>query len=592
MRSIYRKIRNLRNKLDRLQYVYHSENESEVSDENYDFLLTELERLESIYSEFSRINSPTQSVGSIPQDGFCQIDHQVPMLSLNSIIDRNQLLSFDNRVKSKLSNQNIEYCCELKIDGVAISLLYNFGKLIQATTRGNGITGEDVTRNAYTISSIPIYLKSKYGKLPDLLEVRGEVFILKSSFVQLNTVMLQKKNKLFSNARNAASGSLRQLDASITASRPLSFCCYGISYYSGENKLSNSHYERLQSCNDWGMKISDYTRLVYNIYDVIKFYDYIKKIRSSLAFNIDGVVIKVDNCNYQERLSCTVRSPNWSVAYKFSADSKCTKLKKIVFQVGRTGVIIPIAYIDPIIINDVCIKKVNIYNINEIRRLKLSIGSTVLVQRSGDVIPKIVKVVEFDCDNLNQSVKIPQRCPICGSMLKFLKDNSFMLYCTAKLTCIAQRKAMLKHFVSRKAMNIKGIGEKIINQLVEKNIVTVPVDFFYLNKKKLFCLNRYGIKSSERLLYSINVSKATTLSRFIYALGIPNVGEVLSNNLANTYKSIEELIAVDLQSLISLNHIGVSVASNIFNFFKDSDNLKNVQALMHPDVGIHWKSIE
>lgn len=595
MKSVDQKIQRLRNKLSRWQYTYHTQNESEVSDEKYDIFLKELQQLELKYPHLSAKHSPTQSIGSDPQKGFCKIQHQIPMLSLNSIADTSQLFLFDKRVKNRLGNniQNIIYCCELKLDGVAISLLYKCGKLIQAVTRGDGKIGEDVTKNAYTISSIPIYLKSKNNnKLPYLLEIRGEIFIFKSCFLQLNKVMLDTNNKPFSNSRNAASGSLRQLDTNITALRPLSFCCYGIAYYIGKDVLPNSHWERLQLCKNWGITINNCIQLVYNICDASKFYNHIKKIRSNLKCNIDGVVIKVDNCIYQNQLSYSARAPNWAIAYKFPSESQATTLNKIIFQVGRTGLITPVACIDPIFIDNVCIKKVNMHNTNEIKRLNLKIGDTVLVKRSGDVIPKILQVISSNCTDISNFVKVPQYCPTCGSILKSWKHKPFVLYCTAKLTCLSQRKSMLKHFASRKAMNIRGIGDSVINQLVDKHLVSNPVDFFCLNKKRLLCLDGYQNKSIERLLHSINISKQTTLSRFIYALSIPNVGEVSASHLAVVYKNIENLITADLCSLLNIQYIGKTVALDIYNFFKNSNNLKNVQDLIHPDVGICWNLID
>lgn len=592
MQSVNKKIKNLRKTLSQWQDIYHIHNESVVSDEQYDALLEELRQLELNYPNYNIQNSPTQNIGNIPQSGFRKIHHKIPMLSLNSIIDQTQLFLFDKRIKHRLHNntQKISYCCELKLDGVAISLLYKYGKLIQAATRGDGQIGEDVTKNAYTIASIPMYLDTSHNKLPDLLEIRGEVFILNSCFEKLNKTMFNKKNKLFSNPRNAASGSLRQLDANITALRPLSFCCYGISDYIGSIILPNSHWERLLLCSKWGIAISQYTQLVDNIQDVVQFYDDINKIRSSLDFNIDGVVIKVDSCINQNQLSYNCKAPNWAIAYKFPTELQVTKLNKIVFRVGRTGLITPIAYIDPVIIGSVCIKKVNIHNISEIKRLKLTIGDTVLIKRSGDVIPKIIKVIFSNRINSVKftEIEIPRCCPVCGSVLKGLKHKSLVLYCTAKLTCIAQRKAMLKHFSSRKAMNIRGMGDKIIDQLVSKDLIFTSVDLFYLNTEKLLHLERYKMKSINKLLRSIETAKQTTLSRFIFALGIPNVGEAAANHLAIAYKTIENLIAADLSSLSNLQHIGKIIALDIYNFFKNPNNLKNIQALIDPAIGITW----
>lgn len=598
MQSIIKKAKDLRKQLKRWQYAYYVQNISEVSDEKYDLFLEELRQLELDYPFLSYQSSPTRCIGSMPQVGFCQVHHYIPMLSLNSVVTKSQLLLFDKRVRNKLSDdvQVIIYCCELKLDGIAISLLYKQGQLIQASTRGNGSIGEDVTKNVYTIKSIPKVLTSNNQdlnkKLPYFLEVRGEVFISKSCFVKLNQKLLNQGKKIFSNSRNAASGSLRQLNPNVTALRPLSFFCYSISDYIGTKSLPNSHQQRLLLCKNWGIPVNNYMQLVQGIEAASSFYDHIKQIRSDLTLDIDGVVIKVDNCIYQNKLNYSSKYPNWAIAYKFPAESKYARLNKIIFKVGRTGIITPVAYIDPITINNVIIKKVNIHNINEIKKLKLMIGDIVRVQRSGDVIPKISEVMLSKRSNHTQIIILPSLCPICGSVLKPYKHQSSVLRCMAKLTCLAQRKAMLEHFVSRKAMNIRGISTKIINQLIDRNLVSAPVDVFYLNKNKLLTLDRFGSKSADQLLKSINFSKRITLSSFIYALGIPHVGETVSKNLSITYKNIENLITADLQSLLNVKCIGKVIAISIYNFFKNSNNLKNVQDLIHSNVGIQWISVD
>lgn len=597
MKSICKRIQDLKRKLKNWQYRYYTENISEVSDEEYDFFLEELRQLELKYPDLVFRDSPVQCVGSNPQGGFRKVRHRVPMLSLNSIIDKSQLLLFNRRIQCKLQSsvQLITYCCELKLDGVAVSLWYKYGKLIRASTRGNGNIGEDVTENVYTIPSIPKCLIKGKGnfskKLPHFLEIRGEVFISKSCFIQLNRSMVEQRKKVFSNARNAASGSLRQLNPNITAARPLSFYCYEISNYTGGEVLSNSHWERLLLCKKWGIPVNRYIQLASDVDSVLKFYDYVKKIRSSLECDIDGVVVKVDNCMYQNQLHYGSIAPNWAVAYKFPSKSKSTRLNKIIFKVGRSGLITPIAYVTPVIIGNVVIKKVNMHNCNEIKRLNLMVGDLVRVQRSGDVIPKISEVIlssrqsSYSSSNI---VEIPRFCPVCGSVLISYNNESFILRCTNKLMCLAQRKAALEHFVSRKAMNIQGMGGRIISQLINKNLISAPVDFFYLDKEKLLSLDRFGSKSADRLLQSIAFAKKTTLSNFIYALGIPNVGEMVSKILSVSYRNMESLIAADLESLLSLEYIGEVIATDIYKFFKNSNNLKNIRALMHPDVGIQW----
>lgn len=588
-----KKIQDLMKKLSYWEYLYYIKNDSPVSDEQYDATLKELYVLEKNYPELVSNDSSTQRVGGGVQNGFAKVSHKIPMLSLNSVIKKSQVILFDKKVKAKLyGNGVMSYCCELKIDGIAVSLLYKKGRLIYAATRGDGRVGEDVTSNVLTIHSIPVVLKNNndsLSRLPYLLEVRGEIFISKLCFFKLNKMVIKKGHKPFSNPRNAASGSLRQLNSNITATRPLSFYCYGVSYVFGESKnFPDSHWKRLQMCKNWGLPIDDNVRIAYGVDDILEYYSYILSVRSDLACNIDGIVIKLDSCKHQSRLSYGSKAPNWAISYKFPVEIKFTKVLDVIFQIGKTGVIIPVAYLEPIRINNVVIKKVSIYNISELRRLGLMIGDTVSIQRSGDVIPKILEVIVSQRSHCCvKSIKIPLVCPVCSSVLKLWRNGS-MLCCVAGLTCLAQRKAWLKHFSSRKAMNIHGMGSKIIDQLVDQNLVKVPVDFFNLDKDKLLSLDRYNVESAERLLSSVEQSKKVTLARFIYALGIRNVGEVIAKNLAFEYKMIENLITADFQSLSNLKYIGKTVASDIYTFFKNSDSLKNVKALINPAVGIKF----
>lgn len=593
-----KKIRNLIKTLRHWEYLYYVKNEPVVSDMQYDMALKELYRLEQIYPHLIPKNSPTKRVGGVFHRSFNQISHKIPMLSLNSIVRASQVISFDRKIKLNFNNsyyhhQTVSYCCELKIDGIATSLLYKEGKLICAATRGDGKIGEDITKNICTIYSIPISLSNNhknFNKFPYLLEVRGEVFISKSCFLKLNKIMIQQGYKSFSNPRNAAAGSLRQLDSKITATRSLSFYCYEISYYLGELELPDSHWERLQLCKNWGFPVNQYICVVQDINSVLEYYSYISSIRSDLKFNIDGIVIKIDSCKHQKKLGCGSRAPNWAVAYKFSAEIKFAKVIDVVFQVGKTGVITPVVYVDPIIFSDVVVRKINIYNIYQLQKIGLMIGDIVRVQRSGDVIPKIMEVMLSKRSFNVKIIEIPWNCPVCGSILKLWKGGS-ILRCISGLSCLAQRKAWLKHFSSRRGMNIQGMGDKVINQLVDRNFLKVPVDFFNLNKSQLLCLRGYNEKSSERLLKSIEESKKVTLARFIHALGIRNVGQTIAENLACKYKKIENLIAADFQSLFKLKYIGKIVAIDISSFFKNIDNLKNVKDLIDPKVGIQFKSI-
>lgn len=596
IKHVKKKMRDLIRKLRVWEHFYYIENESIVSDIQYDIVFMELQRLEQIYPHLIAKDSPTQCIGGTFQKDISQILHKTPMLSLERVTCIDQLMLFDQRVKIRLNNdyKMLSYCCELKIDGIAVSLLYEQGNLIYAATRGNGKFGEDVTKNICTIKSVPMCLKvnnKHLNKCPCILEVRGEVFISKLCFANLNATVVQQGYKPFSNPRNVASGSLRQLDAKVTANRSLSFYCYGVSFCSEDVNLPDSHWKRLQICKNWGFSIDNHIHVVDGISATLEYYSYVSSIRSNLGFNIDGIVIKVDNCKYQDRLGCGIRAPNWAVSYKFPAKENFTKVLDVIFQVGKTGIITPVVYLEPIVIDDVIIKKVSVYNIKALKKLGLMIGDIVCVQRSGDVIPKIVKVITSKrANNHVKSIVIPKCCLVCGSILKFWRDGS-VLYCTAGLACLAQRKAWLRRFSSKKAMNIRGMGYRIIHKLVDTKLVTVPVDFFHLDRHELLGLKGYNIISIDRLLRAIEDSKTVTLARFIYALGIHGVGEVMAKSLACEYKTIENLIEADFESLSNLKYIGKIVAGDICSFFKNSNNLKNVKDLINPIVGITFNSI-
>ncbi|URJ24991.1 NAD-dependent DNA ligase LigA [Candidatus Blochmannia ocreatus (nom. nud.)] len=594
--NFFKKAKKLKQKLRYWEYLYYVKNEPVVSDEQYDAVLLELQRLEKIYPYLVTDDSSTCRVGGMPQKSFKKIRHKIPMLSLNSVIEESKLIFFDKRIKKNLhSTCDITYCCELKIDGLASSLLYKNGKLVYAATRGDGIIGEDITKTARVIPSIPICLQNYNcvnfnNTFPNILEIRGEVFISKESFLKLNEIKVQKGEKIFSNARNAASGLLRQLNSDVKLTSFLSFYCYGIGYFSGKLDLPDSHWKRLQLCRSWGFPVSEHIFLYSKIDQILAYYSNMKIIRSDLHFNIDGVVIKVNSCLFQNKLGCGSKAPNWAIAYKFPPVIGLTKVRRVAFQVGRTGIITPIAYIDPIVISSVVIRKVNIHNINSVKKLGLMIGDTVRIQRSGDVIPKILDVVMSKRTNYAKSIEFPYLCPECGTKI-IARYHTSILRCNAGLSCLAQRKAMFRHFVSRKAMNISGIGSKIIDQLVDKKLISTLSDLFVLKKHELLALNRLSMLSIERLLTAIESSKKVTLARFIYALGIYNVGESIATNLALSYKKFENLVTADFESLSSLEYIGPIIAENIYYFFRDSDNMKNIKKFFEPSIGINLYSI-
>ncbi|MCR3755373.1 MAG: DNA ligase [Sodalis sp. Psp] len=586
MKQIKQHILRLREQLRHWEYLYYVENAPEVPDSEYDQVMATLRELEAKWPDLLTADSPTQRIGGRAQSSFRQVRHAVPMLSLDNVFTESNFLVFDKRVRDRLKrDDDITYCCEPKLDGLAVSLLYENGLLVRAATRGDGITGECITANVRTIRAIPLQLKD-YSNLPDLLEIRGEVFISEVGFLQLNAVVKREGGKVFSNPRNAAAGSLRQLDPSVTASRPLFFYCYGVGLLKGE-KLPKSHWERLQQFKSWGMPVCDYIRRCVGSEEVLDYYRQIHEARPSLGFDIDGVVIKVDSLALQEKLGFIVRAPRWAIAYKFPAQEKMTRVREVKFQVGRTGVITPVARLEPVLISGAIISNATLHNFDEIERLGLMIGDMVIVRRAGDVVPKVVGVVSTKRPENAQPVVFPQQCPVCGSDVRRVADE-VVLRCTAGLTCAAQRKEALKHFVSRRAMDISGMGDKIIDQLVEHKLVKTPADLFRLNKETLIRLDRVGEKSAQNLLAALEKAKQTTLKRFLYALGIRDVGEATVAKLATVYGTLEALIAASIDSLTSVQDIGNIVATHLRNFFEESHNLEVIQDLLSPEIGIYW----
>lgn len=586
MEQIEQHILQLREKLRYWEYLYYIKDTPVVSDDQYDLVMAKLRHLESKRPDLLTVDSPTQKVGGQAKNCFSQVYHEVPMLSLENISEEISLFAFDKRVRDRLKHDNaIVYCCELKLDGLAVSLLYEQGELIRAATRGNGTIGEDITANVRTIRSIPLRLRND-GNLPRLLEIRGEVLISKADFRQLNANIKWNGGKVFSNQRNAAAGSLRQLDPAITAKRPLTFFCHGIGLLKDGN-LPESHFACLKQFNDWGILVSKHICLHSGIEEVLTYYRHIYKIRPSLEFNIDGIVIKVDSLALQKHLGYITKAPRWAIAYKFPAQEHLTKVIDVAFQIGRTGAVTPVARLEPILISGAMISNANLHNTGEIERLGLMIGDTVIVRRVGDVIPQIVGVVNIKRSIDAKPVNFPKHCPICCSNIEQV-EGEMILRCTAGLFCDAQRKEALKHFVSRQAMDVHGMGNKIINQLVERKLVRTPADLFQLNKDSLTKLDRVGPKFSKNLLDALENAKLTTFTRFLYALGIRKVGEAMAANLAAAYGTLDNLITADIESLVKVQNVGGVVASNIRKFFDNSYNLKVIEKLLSPTIGINW----
>ncbi|MDE9538015.1 NAD-dependent DNA ligase LigA [Xenorhabdus bovienii] len=588
MENIIEKINKLRATLRHHEYLYHVMDAPEIPDAEYDRLMRELKVLEEQHPELITADSPTQRVGAAPLTAFGQVRHEIPMLSLDNVFDEESYLAFDKRVRDRLKDsRDLVFCCELKLDGLAVSLLYEGGELVQAATRGDGTTGENITVNVRTIHAIPLRLKG--NNIPARVEIRGEVFMKQGGFEKLNDEARRKGNKVFANPRNAAAGSLRQLDPRITAKRPLTFYCYGVGVLEG-GELPASHYERLMQFKQWGLPVSDNVKLCQGTQQVIDFYHNIEQQRPILGFDIDGVVIKVDSLELQETLGFVAKAPRWATAFKFAAQEQMTIVRDVEFQVGRTGAITPVARLEPVQVAGVIVSNATLHNADEIERLGLRIGDTVVIRRAGDVIPKVVGVVQDKRPAESQEVIFPEYCPVCRSDIERVEGES-VARCTGGLFCGAQRKEALKHFVSRRAMDVDGMGEKIIEQLVDKEYVKTPADLFRLTAGKLTGLERMGPKSAQNTIDALEKSKKTTFARFIYSLGIREVGEATAANLVSHFVTLEKLRAADTEALIAVQDVGGVVASHVVNFFNEPHNQTVIDDLID-NIGIHWESVE
>lgn len=576
MESIIQQINQLRTSLRHHEHLYHVLDAPEIPDAEYDRLMQQLRELEAQHPELITNDSPTQRVGAAPLDAFEQVKHEVPMLSLDNVFDEESYLAFDKRVHDRLKRADpLTFCCELKLDGLAVSLLYEDGELVRAATRGDGTTGENITANVRTIRAIPLRLQG--DNIPRRVEVRGEVFMPLAGFEQLNDEARRKGGKVFANPRNAAAGSLRQLDPRITAKRPLTFFCYGVGLLEG-GELPRSHIQRLMQFKAWGLPVSDRVKLCTGSEQVIAFYRQVEQDRGGLGFDIDGVVIKVDSLDLQEQLGFVARAPRWATAFKFPAQEQITQVREVEFQVGRTGAITPVARLEPVQVAGVIVSNATLHNADEIERLGLRIGDTVIVRRAGDVIPQVVGVVMEQRLQDAKEIAFPEHCPVCGSDIERVEGEA-VARCTGGLFCAAQRKEALKHFVSRRALDVDGMGDKIIEQLVEKQYVENPADLFTLTAGKLTGLDRMGPKSAQNLIVALEKAKQTTFARFLYALGIREVGEATAANLAAHFRNLENLRAADIEALKSVPDVGEVVAKHVVNFLGEEHNQKVIEAL-------------
>ncbi len=586
--DIVNKVESLRSALHRHNYCYYVMDDPQISDSQYDKMMQELIELEAKYPKLSSPDSPSMRVGAAPAKKFESIRHSVKMLSLENAFSDADILNFDRRVKADLmTDESILYTAEPKMDGVAVELVYENGRLISASTRGDGETGEDITANVKTIRSVPILLQphKKEQIIPARLEVRGEVVISRQGFKRLNEDMLSQGLALFANPRNAAAGSLRQLDSKITAKRPLEIYFYGIGEVEG---LSfKSHWDWLYALKELGFRINSHIKPKIIIDAVCKYYKELEDMRDELPYDIDGMVIKIDSMQFQEQLGTRARNPKWALACKFKAIQETTRVLDILVQVGRTGAVTPVACLESVNIGGVNVSRATLHNEDEIEKKDIRIGDTVLIQRAGDVIPDIVKVIDSARTGNEKIFHMPKNCPSCDSQL-IRDENEASVRCIND-ACPAKIKAQIEHFVSKRAFDIDGLGEKLIDQLVEKKYLSSYADIFYLDKEKLEGLDRMGLKSAENLLYAIEKSKNITLARFIHALGIRHVGEHIAEILASKYGEFEKLSGATYDDLKNIKGVGPVVSQSIIDFLSRKDNLIKIERILNSGVRIRYE---
>jgi DNA ligase (NAD+) len=571
----------LRREIDRHNYLYYALDAPQISDAEFDRLFRELQQLESRYPDLLTPDSPTQRVGAMAQEQFAAVTHALPMLSLNNALTEEEAAAFDRRVRDTLGMEQVAYAAEPKFDGLAISLTYEDGSLTVGATRGDGYTGEDVTANVRTIRAIPLHLPLAHP--PRLLEVRGEAIMLKQDFAALNARQRGKGAKAFVNPRNAAAGSLRQLDPRITAARPLRFFAYAIGRFEGQGLPGARHSEQLDYLHALHISVPPMRRVVQGLDGMLGYYREIGAARASLPYDIDGVVYKVDELRLQERLGFVSRAPRFAVAHKFPAEEAVTEVLDIGIQVGRTGALTPVARLQPVFVGGVTVTNATLHNEDEVRRKDVHIGDFVVVRRAGDVIPEVVRVVPEKRPRHVRAFRMPERCPVCNSRVRRLEGEA-VTRCTAGLFCPAQRKQALLHFASRRAMDIEGLGDKLVDQLVDGELVKTPVDLYRMQASELAALERMGEKSAANLVAAIDRSRHTTLARFIYALGIRNVGETTARELARSFGGIEALMQADVERLQQVPDVGPVVAQSIAAFFAEPHNREVVKGLL--DCGV------
>lgn len=576
----------LRQQLNYHNHRYYVLDDPELPDAEYDRMLRRLQQLETEHPELLTADSPTQRVGGAPLDAFESVTHLMPMLSLDNAFSDDEVVDFNRRVLDRLNQSgDVKYACEPKLDGIAISLLYRNGVLERGATRGDGTTGEDITSNVRTVASIPLKLIG--DDIPELLEVRGEIYLPKAGFDALNDAARKSGDKLFVNPRNAAAGSLRQLDSRITAQRPLEMCAYSVGVVEG-GELPDTHVGVLRQLQAWGFLVNEYLEEVDSIEGCLDYYQRMAQRRDQLGYDIDGIVYKVNDLNLQQRLGFVARAPRWAIARKFPAQEELTKLIDVEFQVGRTGAVTPVARLEPVFVGGVTVSNATLHNRDEVERLGLMIGDTVVVRRAGDVIPQVVKVITERRPAEACEVVFPNSCPVCDSPVERVA-NEAVARCSGGLICPAQRKEAIKHFASRKALDVEGLGDKLVEQLVDQELVHTPADLFGLTVEQLAGLERMAEKSATNLVNAIADSRETTLPKFIYALGIREVGEATAQTLANHLGSLDAIAAANEEALQEVEDVGPVVAHFIAEFFAAERNLQVIEGLQ--SAGVHWPAI-
>ncbi len=579
--TVRKKAEKLREEIEYHNTRYYVLDQPEISDAQYDRLMRELEKLEEQYPELRTPNSPTQRVGAPPLQAFEIVTHTLPMLSLANAFDESETKEFDKRVKKFLgTSSDIEYVTEPKLDGLAVELIYERGQFVVGSTRGDGVNGENITQNLRTVKTIPLRLIRKEIPIPERLEVRGEVIMQLNRFRELNRKREEAGEPLFANPRNASAGSVRQLDSKITAGRPLEIYCYGIGEVRGHT--FKSHWEILQTFPKWGLRVNSHIQKCKNIDEVIEYYHEMNERREKLPYEIDGIVIKVNHLDLQTRLGEISRSPRWALAFKFQPKQETTKILDIIVQVGRTGALTPVAVMEPVKVGGVEVSRATLHNQDEVDKKDVRVGDTVIIQRAGDVIPEVVQVIESKRTGKEKKFKMPSKCPVCGA--EVIKEEA--IHRCIGLDCPAQLKGRIRHFASKRAMDIDGLGVKLIDQLVETGLVKDVADLYDIKKEELIDLERMADKSAQNIIDAIEGSKTKPLSKFLYALGIRHVGETTAEDLARHFTRLDDFFHLSEEALMEVEGIGPEVAASVHQFFRDKKNKESIERLKKAGVKV------